>query len=459
MAATEQGTDPLEDLSDLEETGEGSVLALADWWPDIPYDATADEAVSAIEAALQSEQADLAPEVFNFVQETSDAMVDAINDGIVPPGQSGGFWLWLAGAGGLTLIAAGSAYAITQGKILQWAQSMGWATLVGPPEPTPAVQAFIESANAAMPLPSVPVPAPVLPTPTQGQTTVVQGATGITPSTVTGGTAEGTSADQVSAALAVTFVDAMRVVASVFDAFLPNMAPGQVPEALGQLNTAVNALESQMSQVRNGVWPRGFVGLQEAVNGGLQALHGLEQQVNNLTEQMATKADSGLEDAITAVKTEADGTAAQVETILGTTVPVLEGELGTLTGQVNQLTDTVDNTVSPELAQLTTQVQANTDKLNLTDDECLEDLCDTVNNVSKPIENGGATPSLLRNLGSLLGLGWALSTLFGLMTAVATLLDAPVALQVVVEDVEQLASWAESAATSIELELPFAPGS
>jgi hypothetical protein len=201
------------------------------------------------------------------------------------------------------------------------------------------------------------------------------------------------------------------------------------------------------------------VGLQEAVNGGLQALHGLEQQVNNLTEQMATKADSGLEDAITAVKTEADGTAAQVETILGTTVPVLEGELGTLTGQVNQLTDTVDNTVSPELAQLTAQVQANTDKLNLTDDECLEDLCDTVNNVSKPIENGGATPSLLRNLGSLLGLGWALSTLFGLMTAVATLLDAPVALQVVVEDVEQLASWAESAAVAIELELPFAPGS
>ena len=43
------------------------------------------------------------------------------------------------------------------------------------------------------------------------------------------------------------------------------------------------------------------------------------------------------------------------------------------------------------------------------------------------------------------------------MDAIATLFDAPVALQVIVEDVEQLSSWASSAATSIELELPFAP--
>ena len=294
MAVETQGDDPLVDESDLEETGYGTAEGIADWWPTIPVDATAEEATNLIEQALQAAEPTLAPPVYDFVQSVSDAMTDAINDGIVPPSQSGSFWLWLMGAGGLSLIAAGSAYAITQGKIIQWAQSMGWATLVGPPAPTPAVQAFIGSRDTASPLPSVPVPAPVLPSPSLGQQAVVSGATTIKPSTVTGGLSEGTSADQVSAALAVTAVDVLRVVAHVFDDMLPNMAPGQVPEALTQLNTAVNALENQLQQVRNGQWPRGFKGVQEALNGGLEALNGLEQEVNTLALDVAEKASSSL---------------------------------------------------------------------------------------------------------------------------------------------------------------------
>ena len=171
--------------------------------------------------------------------------------------------------------------------MLKWAQGNGWATLGPNPQPTPLVTQQPESANAAQPLPSVQVPAPVLPSPSLGQQAVVNGTTTIKPSTVTGGTAEGTSAAQVSAALAVTAVDVLRVVAHVFDDMLPNMAPGQVPEALGQLNTAVNALENQMQQVRNGQWPRGFVGVQEALNGGLEALNGLSQEVGILAQDVA----------------------------------------------------------------------------------------------------------------------------------------------------------------------------
>lgn len=459
MAVETQGDDPLVDESDLEETGYGTTEGIADWWPTIPVDATAEEAVAAIEGALAEAQPTLAPPVYDFVEAVSDAMTDAINDGIVPPSQSGAFWLWLMGAGGLSLIAVGSAYAITQGKIIQWAQSMGWATLVGPVAPTPAVQAFIESATAASPLPSVQVPAPVLPSPSQGQQAVVAGTSGITPSTVTGGTPEGVSADQVSAALAVTAVDVLRVVARVFDGMLPNMAPGQVPEALSQLNTAVNALEAQMQQVRNGQWPRGFVGLQEAVGGALQALNGLSQEVGTLAQQMATKADSGLEDAITAVKTEADATAGTVTEIVENSIPELGAALGTLTGTVGALDSQVTNQIAPELAQVTEATAANTKMLSGTDEDCLDQLCDDQTNVTDPIKSGGATPSLLSKLGSLLGLGWALGSLFGIMDAIETLFDAPLALQAIAQDVEQLSSWASSAATAIETELPFAPTS
>lgn len=459
MAVDVQGDDPLVDESDLEETGYGTAEGIADWWPTIPVDATAEEATNLIEQALQAVEPTLAPPVYDFVQSVSDAMTDAINDGIVPPSQSGSFWLWLMGAGGLSLIAAGSAYAITQGKIVQWAQSMGWATLVGPPAPTPAVQAFIGSRDTASPLPSVPVPAPVLPSPSLGQQAVVSGATTIKPSTVTGGLSEGTSADQVSAALAVTAVDVLRVVAHVFDDMLPNMAPGQVPEALTQLNTAVNALENQLQQVRNGQWPRGFKGVQEALNGGLEALHGLEQEVNTLALDVAEKAPSALGTHVDNNTTAISSLTATVAGIAGTTIPVLEGQLGSLTGTVNSLGDTVTNTVEPELAQVTKDTAANTKMLSGTDQDCLDQLCDAEGNVIKPIQDGGATPSLLGKLGSLLGLGWALGSLFGLMDVIETLFDAPLALQAVAQDVELLSGWASSAAKAIEADLPFAPSS
>ena len=459
MAVETQGDDPLVDESDLEETGYGTAEGIADWWPTIPVDATAEEATNLIEQALQAAEPTLAPPVYDFVQSVSDAMTDAINDGIVPPSQSGSFWLWLMGAGGLSLIAAGSAYAITQGKIVQWAQSMGWATLVGPPAPTPAVQAFIGSRDTASPLPSVPVPAPVLPSPSLGQQAVVSGATTIKPSTVTGGLSEGTSADQVSAALAVTAVDVLRVVAHVFDDMLPNMAPGQVPEALTQLNTAVNALENQLQQVRNGQWPRGFKGVQEALNGGLEALNGLEQEVNTLALDVAEKASSALGDHVNSNTSAIAGVSSIVAGITGTAIPELAGSVQTLTSTVGALDSQVTNEIAPALSAVEAEAAQSTKMLSGTDQDCLDELCDDQGNVIRPIKDGGATPSLLGKLGSLLGLGWALGSLFGLMDVIETLFDAPLALQAVAQDVELLSGWASSAAKAIEADLPFAPTS
>ena len=113
--------------------------------------------------------------------------------------------------------------------------------------------------------------------------------------------------------------------------------------------------------------------------------------------------------------------------------------------------------VEPELDQVVKDTAANTKMLSGTDQDCLDALCDDQGNVINPIKNSGATPGLLSKLGALLGAGWALGTLLSLMDAIAVLFQAPVALQAVVEDVEQLSSWASSAAIAIEQELPFAP--
>lgn len=448
---------PFGDLADIELTGLMPTEAMVDMTGGLSDVVTAADWDGAMTNVYTIAGQQLSAQELTVLRETGNALTDMVNDGIVPPAQAHNFFYWLLGAAGVASIPAVGTYAFVQGWVTKWAQTMGWATSVGPLEPTPLAQAFIESANAAAPLPSVPLVPPVLSTPSQGQQAVVGGATGITPSTVTGGTAEGTSADQVSAALAVTFVDAMRVVASVFDAFLPNMAPGQVPEALSQLNTAVNTLENQMSQVRAGTWPRGFIGLQEAVGGALEALNGLSQEVGILAQQVAEKADSALETDIKAAESTISGIGDQVTGLVDNTVPELAAGLGTLTGTVGSLDSLVNGEVVPGLNSVTDLANQNAAKLALTDDDCLEALCDAETNVTQPIKDGGATPSLLRNLGSLLGLGWVVSTVFGLMTSIATLLDAPVALAAVVADVEQLASWAESAAISIEAELPFAP--
>lgn len=448
---------PVDDFAIGVEDGQISSVAVVDMLPTLDNVNTSGDLMTEINDWLATQEPLVPANVYTAMQETVDPLTDAVNNGIVPPGQARYFWFWLAYNAGVTIIPAVGIYAFVQKYVVKWAQGNGWATEGPNPQPTPIVTQPPEGINAAQPLPGAVTAPPVLPTPTPGQQAVVHGTTGITPSTVTGGTAEGTSAEQVSAALAVTAVDVLRVVAHVFDDMLPNMAPGQVPEALGQLNTAVNALENQMSQVRNGVWPRGFVGLQEALNGGLQALHGLEQEVNTLALDVAEKASSALGDHVNANTAAIAGVTSTVAGITGTAIPELANSVGTLTSTVGSLEAQVQDQLAPQLSQVEQEVAANTKMLSGTDQECLDQLCDAEGNVINPITKGGATPSLLGKLGSLLGLGWALGTLFTLMDAIATLLDAPVALQAVVADVEQLSTWASSAATSIELELPFAP--
>ena len=298
-----------------------------------------------------------------------------------------------------------------------------------------------------------------LPSPSQGQQSVVRGTTAIKPSTVTGGTSEGTSAAQVSAALAVTAVDVLRVVAHVFDDMLPNMAPGQVPDALGQLNRAVSALENQITRLMSDVNVNVKGSMAAQLNGALETLNGLAQEVNILAEDVAEKASSALGTHVNNNTTAIAGVTAGVAALAGTTIPALEGQLGALTGTVNDLGDKVTNDIEPGLAKATATADGAAGMLSGTDKDCLDQLCDAEGNVINPITKGGATPSLLSKLGSLLGLGWALASLFGIMDVIETLFDAPLALQAVAQDVELLSGWASSAAKAIETDLPFAPSS
>jgi hypothetical protein len=451
-AATE-ANDPLDDLVDVEITGEGSTLAIVDAFPVIPAGADVAEATATIYDFQASVKAGYPVAISNFVDETTNALADAVNDGIVPPAQAGNFWLWMAGIAGATLIPAATAYAFVQGYIVKWAQGNGWASMGPNPVPTPAAQSATQSGTSTPPLPGAVTPPAILPSPSVGQTAVAKGAREIVPSVIPSSALTPGQAAEVQTAIGVASVDVLKVHAAVNDFMLGVLAPGQVPEALNQQNAAINALEHQMSQVRNGQWPRGFVGLQEAVGGALEALNGLSQEVGILANDVAMKAESTIGDVVDATAVEVETLSTAITSIVGTDIPDLANGLGTLTGEVGALGNTVTNQVLPELDAQGDALKAAAAKLALTDDACLEALCDAEDSVTTPIKDGGASPGLLGKLGALLGVAWGVSALLAIGDAIITLLDAPLALNAVAQDVEQLSSWAESAATSIEANL------
>jgi hypothetical protein len=478
MTVTEFQTDTPEDDISLDMLdGQVSTVAIVDATAEIEPAYTPEQWDSVVASWNATVGQSQPPATVAFLQSVVDPVTDAVNDGIVPANQAPNFYFWLTYNMQVTFIPTDGTYLFLSPYVMKWAQDNGWATMGPNPLPTPVVQQLIQSAaasqpttgpaptpvvgqapqsaNAAVPLPGAQVAPVTIPTPTPGQQATVAASSGVTSSTVTGGINEGTSAAQVSAALAVTAVNVLEVVARVFDAFLPGMAPGQVPEALRQLNTAANALEHQMAEVRDGVWPRNFqnvTNLAESIAGSLQAIQG---EVLALQQQMATKAESTLGDDVNANTTAIAGVAGTVGTLAGVTVPALATGLQSLTSTVGSLDSQVQDQIAPELTATKAATDANTQMLSGTDQECLDELCDAETNVTTPIKQGGATPSLLGQLGNMLQKAFEIGVLASILDAIFTVLDAKVALAAVAQDTEMIAGWATSAATIIEQDLTW----
>jgi uncharacterized protein YoxC len=291
---------------------------------------------------------------------------------------------------------------------------------------------------------------PELPSPSHGQTVVAKGAREVTPSQVPGADLSPASVAAIQTAIGVASADILKVQAAVIDAMLPNLAPGQVTQALDQLNTAANALENQMTGVLTTLNKNATGSLAAQVNGALETLNGLAQEVGILAQDVAMKAESKIGDDVNANTAEIGVLSGAVATIVGTAIPDLAQGLQGLTGQVGALDNTVTNQIEPQLAQTTEQTAANTDTLSGTNKECLDQLCDALNNVTSPIEEGGSTPSLLKQLGSLLTRGLEIGALMSLVEGLVTLANTKIAVNAIISDTETITGWAVKAAGVIE---------
>src|ERR1700677_724020 len=137
-----------------------------------------------------------------------------------------------------------------------------------------------------------PVP---LPTPTHGQKVVTGAAKKLTTQTTTAPGLTKAEALAISEAIGVATVDVLKAQALVIDRMLPGMAPGQVPEALSQLDTAAAILEHQVEALRKQVGTHSVSGVTGTVASLSNAVTALQAEVAALTAELELKAPSALD--------------------------------------------------------------------------------------------------------------------------------------------------------------------
>lgn len=318
-----------------------------------------------------------------------------------------------------------------------------------PPAPT----ASSGQGPAPAPTPAAPVsvvgPGPAVLPSTPGGALVNTAQGTITPEAVTFNGFTAAQAAAVQEALYLDYNNLLAVQALVADGVLGGLKPGQAAQLINTLQAHIDALREAVVNLDQLTGNISSGALNVAITGLEVELAGQALAITTLQDQMAETDTSPLLGTVqsnTTAITDLTATVGAFET-------TATGRMDTFESQFANQTPSV---LSDELAQVAGTANAaqslaneNAAKLALTTDECLANLCDAENSVTDPIQQGGATPSLLRQLGGLLGTVFELGLAATLIDGLITVLDWKVALDATVWDTETIAGWAETAASTI----------
>ncbi len=399
------------------------------------YAETVDPAVAETDNIIRLAYSNSSPQVAQVVDRTFTLIRGGLEDGqLSPAGGPWDFFRWLRTAQSTTVITAelvtGGALA---GLMLKYAEERGWR-----PKhvaPTAHVAPHVHG--------------------TLAQQVVGAAALEVGRQHVTAPGLTQVEADAISKAIGISYADVLRVQAAVIHKLLPGMRPGQVPEALTDLESAARVLEHQVAMLRQDVSGKAGAHVVGVLTGAQQALHGLEQAVNLLHEQIGETRPSTLHTHVADNTKAIEHLRTNVHELTTTAVPELAGAVGTLAGTVGALDTLVHQDINPELGRIAREATAAAAKLALTTDECLAQLCEDQAAVSNPIRSGGATPSLLRGLGTLLKRSFELGFAVTLIDGLLAVFDMPLAVGAVAADTATISQWAISAAGVIESDLSW----
>lgn len=427
------------DYPPIEVVGEGlSMMDVTDLFEQIGGATSVDDLFARLDRLEAGYAGHYPGPVASTLDELGPVVRQVVTDGYVLPADVPAWLYYVDMTGGVTAITP---QVVASGELVDLARR--WAGAPAPHAPAPA--------------PAPPVP-PAKAPPTPAHVAVHAAAITIGDRTVTAPGLTATETQAISKAIAIAYADMLRVQARVVDSYFGTVTPGQLPEALTDLFRASNVLARQVARLSTEVRGKAPAQVSGHLHGAQQAIAGLEKAVAHLREQFGETQPSTLHTHVENNTQAIEHLQTNVHEINTTTVPELAGAVGTLTGVVGALSTVVHKDMAPALAKVETEASAAAKKLALTRDTCLEQLCEDQTNVINPIRRGGATPSLLRGLGSLLGRAFIFSWVASIAGTIATILDAPAMVSAVYQDTSTVEAWAEQAAAVIESDLSWSGG-
>jgi hypothetical protein len=417
-------------------------------------DAALDQAVADYLADIQETQPASAYQGASAVLNPIKLGVD---DGTITPAQGGQFLRWLNYNKGVTAITNDSATTATiTGYLSQWIIEQSGLVPTGPLAPVMPAPAPITPTEPAAPLVPNPAPAPVLPTPTVGQTVITKTVIEVVPQQVQSTGSSGPTAAQVQKAIGIAFADAMKAQAAAIDAMLPSLKPGQVPQALDQLNQATHVLENQLNILRATTTGHAQASLSSQITALQAAVKTDDALIAQLQAQMAEQAPSGLSEDLGVVKGHQLADEANIAALEAAVAGLASGgALTSLEGSVSALQRQM-NLVDP--SPLDTAVNAAQGAADgaATAAKDAQDCCDDAHAQIASDEAALGGKSLLSRLGQLAIRGLEAIALLEFLETIDAIANLPIAMKGIISDTTTLAGWADSAASVIVADMSWA---
>jgi hypothetical protein len=382
-----------------------------------------------------------------------------VDDGTITPAQGGQFLRWLNYNKGVTAITNDSATTATiTGYLSQWIIEQSGLVPTGPLAPVMPAPAPITPTEPAAPLVPNPAPAPVLPTPTVGQTVITKTVIEVVPQQVQSTGSSGPTAAQVQKAIGIAFADAMKAQAAAIDAMLPSLKPGQVPQALDQLNQATHVLENQLNTLRATTTGHAQASLSSQITALQAAVKTDDALIAQLQAQMAEQAPSGLSEDLGVVKGHQLADEANIAALEAAVAGLASGgALTSLEGSVSALQRQMD-LVDPSPLDTATNAAQATATQALTAAEAAQECCDDAHAQLGDDETALGGKSALPSLGKLAGAALGLLGFISLLETIEAIANLPLALKGIIADTTTIAGWAETAAPVIVADMSWADG-
>jgi hypothetical protein len=357
----------------------------------------------------------LAPAVADQVDEVISATGRAVQLDILPASRAGGFLRWLPAHPGVL------------------------ATAAGVPLASAVIAAAVRYAASPAPSPHLRHPAPAHhPTPLE---VVREVAIEIGPSRVSAPGLTGAEAEAISKAIAIAYADSLRAQAETLGRYLGTLTPGQLPQALNELFHAVHILTHQVVRLDNEVSARAPERTALATRAELEAsIASVKADVAGVAKA-ETKAEKEISARVDSNTTAIEHLLARIDHIGEVVLPTVESRLELTDRNVANLDHLTAGISSGELQHnLNTEVaavRAEIGQVAKTAEEC----CAENAEVTKPIRQGGATPSLLHRLGGILEKAFAIGFIATIADVALAVIDMPAVLEATAFDVEMIDNW------------------